>query len=259
MVRQKHNRKQRRSLWKRVGLATGLAGILIGYTFREQISNSISSFFKEKPKNKLTSKEKEYISKWRLMDISQEPNNMTTNSFEVEVVGNSDPKMKEVRISNTGNEIISNVWLYRQDQPNIYSTKTLVESTTKGLKTDKEKIFALWSLFPRYYYNFDGSLQGGEADDPPTLFGVFGTAQCNNASNVLETLCQVIGCNTRPIGIESKLNNRRLNHRALEIFVDGRWIYLDPDGHVFYLKRDNKSLAGKSCWSRRFIKKSRIS
>ena len=81
--------------------------------------------------------------------------------------------------------------------------------------------------------------------DPVTLFKVFGTAQCSESAPVLQTLCEMIGCETRLVGVDWQEGPYRIAHCAMEVKADGRWIYMDPDGHSIYRLADG-TLAGAS-------------
>jgi len=150
------------------------------------------------------------------------------------------PPAMNVLVENTSNHPIRNVWFYREDMPNFYSSATIVESVTAGKETETEKVLALFNLFPKYYYNYYPISEGGLLFDPPTLFAVLGSAQCNYASAVLQTLCQLVGCETRTIGVESPDVAPRIAHCTMEVRADGRWIYMDPDGHAIYRRADGE-------------------
>ncbi|HRU06916.1 MAG TPA: hypothetical protein P5137_14210, partial [Candidatus Brocadiia bacterium] len=73
-----------------------------------------------------------------------------------------------------------------------------------------------------------------------TQLAVLGTAQCNFAVSVLETLCQMAGLETRPGGVSYERDGHAIAHCVMEVKADGRWIYLDPDGHCAYKTPDGR-------------------
>jgi hypothetical protein len=148
-------------------------------------------------------------------------------------------------IENSSNSPLRNFCFYRSDMPNFYSAQTLVATATAGKKTQTEKALALWGLFPKYYYNYYPLPCRGMLLDPVSLFAVFGTAQCSEAAPVLQTLCEMAGCETRLVGVDWQEGAYRIAHCAMEAKADGRWIYMDPDGHSVY-RLANGEWAGAS-------------
>lgn len=182
--------------------------------------------------------EREVITSWRETDRrDSEP--MRAVPFRVAVRAPT-AEVETITIENTSSRVARNLWFYREDMPNFYNAATIVESVTAGKQTQTEKVLALWALFPRYYYNYYPLSSSGLLIDPPTLFAVLGTAQCNYAAAVLETLCQMIGCETRLIGVELNDPAGNIAHCVLEVKADGRWIYMDPDGHAIYRRPDGE-------------------
>jgi hypothetical protein len=148
------------------------------------------------------------------------------------------PNLQSFTIENTSSSLLRNFRLLRRDMPNFYSAQTLVASATAGKRTQTEKVLALWKLFPKYYYNYVPLPYRGMLLDPASLFAVFGTAQCSEAAPVLQTLCEMTGCETRLVGLDWQEGAYRIAHCAMEVKADGRWIYMDPDGHAIYRLAD---------------------
>ena len=145
-----------------------------------------------------------------------------------------EPKVQRFVMENTSHSVIRNFRVYKSDMPNFYSAQTLVATATAGKKTQTEKVVALWELFTEYYYNYYPLPYKGRLLDPVTLFAVFGTAQCSEAAPVLQTLCEMAGCRTRLVTLDWQEGAYRIAHCAMEVRADGRWIYMDPDGHSIY-------------------------
>jgi hypothetical protein len=190
----------------------------------------------EGPEYPVSAVERKYLSAWRDFDLSSAPP-MFSMPFGVKC-DLLEPAADAILIDNLSKRPIRNVWFYREDMPNFYSTATIVESVTADKETETDKVLALWELFPEYYYNYYPVSEGGLLFDPPTLFAVIGSAQCNYAASVLETLCQMIGCETRTLGIEYDQTAPQVAHCTMEVRADGRWIFMDPDGHAVYRRAD---------------------
>jgi len=188
--------------------------------------------------------ERSFVEGWMRMDSAASPE-MRPIPFVIHVGGNSDPVMESFAVTNHSKAGMRMFWVFREGQPNFYSARTLVDSVANGIGNKLDQVMALWSLFPRFYTNFYPQFHGGLLDEPGTLLAAVGAAQCNHACAALELLCQLMDCDTRAIGVEARSEEgRRLAHRTIEVRVGDRWVYLDPDGHVFYRSSDGKSVAG---------------
>lgn len=190
------------------------------------------------PRHPISSVERQYLSNWRGVEMQAAPP-MFSMPFSIRC-DFLDPAADAVLVDNMSKRPIRNVWFYREDMPNFYSAATIVESVTANKETETEKVLALWGLFPEYYYNYYPISEGGLLFDPPTLFAVIGSGQCNYAASVLETLCQIVGCETRTLGIEYNETVPQVAHCTMEVRADGRWIYMDPDGHAVYRRADGE-------------------
>jgi len=227
--------------------SAGLLAIAVALALRGRLVDRLGKLYlaASGPEYPLTRAEHTYITRRRARDMAPPGKQMVARPFEITVHGNSDPVMESVTLINGGDAVAGDLWLFRDGQPNFYSAQTLVESVTRAAQSKLDKVMALWNLFPRFYYNCVPDLQGGVADEPNTLLAVFGTAQCNNACAALAKLCQLLDCDTRRIGIEVRgKGTSLLAHMTLEVKVGDRWIYLDPDGHVFYRTADRLHVAG---------------
>ena len=222
----------------RLWLVIGACVLLAAAVLKEPLVRLLARAYAHKDAgNALSEKETEFLASWRELDF-QPPVAMESIPFTINAEKHA-PETEYIRIENTSAQVIRNIWFFRRGMPNFYSATTLVESVTHDLKTDTEKVIALWSLFPRYYYNFYPADSGGLLNDPSTMFAVFGTAQCSYAVSILETLCQMVGCETRPIGIAYQgPDKRQIAHLVMEVLADEKWIYLDPDGHCAYRSAD---------------------
>jgi len=192
------------------------------------------------PECPVTAIEQDFLKMWS--DVDREPSrSMVTEPFSIHAKSlEQTPTVESITIENTSRSAIRDFWFYRAGAPNFYSAQTLVDSVTATETTETGKAMALWSLFPRYYYNYYPNSFVSMLFDPPTQLAVLGTAQCNFAVSVLETLCQMAGLETRPGGITYQRNGQAIAHCVMEVKADGRWIYLDPDGHSAYRMADGR-------------------
>lgn len=186
----------------------------------------------------LSEMERMFLDGWRTLD-SRGETAMTQTPFAIKI-DKSAPAVEEIVVENSSAHQVRNFWFYRADMPNFYSAETILSSTTSGMHSETDKVMALWGLFCRYYYNYNPVSAGGMLMDPPTLFAVTGTAQCNYAACVLASLCEMAGLKTRLVGIQYEEGNVEIAHCIMEVYADGRWICLDPDGHAAYKRADGQ-------------------
>lgn len=233
---------------RRVFLSAAVGLLLLALALRYPFARWVfSRENREGDANALSRRGGEFLEAWRKVD-SLPPAPMCSIPFAIER-GAALPEVASIVIENTSHRVIRNFWFYREDTPNFYSSATVVESVTRGLASDTEKVIALWSLFPKYYYNFYPADDSGLLNDPPTVFAVFGTAQCNNSVKVLETLCQMAGCETRTLGISYSEGERAIAHMVMEAVGDSGWVYLDPDGHSVYRRKNGECASAQDLLS----------
>lgn len=191
---------------------------------------------------KLDIDEKKIVDRWRTMNSNPFDNEgqMTCSEFTINVAS-ANPALDRVVIENVSAEPVLNFWFHREGEPNLYSAKTIVESATRGKGTETEKVLALFDLFLKYYVNFFPVDDVGILRSPSILLGSVGYGQCNYASDALQLLCQIAGCRTRGVGFQLvERGETRIAHNVMEVQADGKWIYLDPDGKLYFTLEDGR-------------------
>lgn len=219
--------------------------LLASYCFREQASDSVVGIVGRIKRiwaccgsgiNPLTEEEQSHAALWRSLSSNARSPRKQHRMFASKVSVYVDavrPNLEALVIENTTGATKSNFWFYKQGMPNFYNARTLVDSVTNGEKTQTEKVLALVNLFPRFHYN-DWSIKPISMPNDPTIhLAVLGTGRGFHASNTLQTLCQMIGCRTREIKISL---DHGLDHPAVEIYADGKWIIAEPDNFLIFPK-----------------------
>ena len=188
------------------------------------------SYFHTANANKLKLEETAIVERMRKSDTKE--HEMTQTEFNIHVSVKS-PQLESIVIRNDSDRPIENFWYYQEGNPNLYSTKTIVNSVIKPGMNDEEKVLALYGLFPKFYQNFWPVDSMGMLRDPPTLLGSIGYGQCNYAADALKLLVQTQGFKTRGVGLE--VPNSGFAHNIMEVqFSDGSWHFIDPDGKIFF-------------------------
>ena len=155
------------------------------------------------------------------------------HTYTIDVKGTRDPENHAVIIENAGKGYVDHPRVRANDQSDWYDTETMVKDTTRGFRTVEEKALALC-------YLFEGTrFQRGNGDrhsvHPPTLLGVYGYGICGHTAAAFDALLTSAGIRSRHWEIN--------HHTVTEAYYDGAWHMLDGNCPVFYLKRDNRTVA----------------
>ena len=156
-------------------------------------------------------------------------------------VDSAQSTLSRIVIENTSSEVVGNFWLFRAGLPNAYNLNTLIHSVTRPGASQREKVLALFQLFPQFYENFWPIDTAGILADPSVLLWSVGYGQCNFAAAAFELLCQGVGCKTRRVGLSARLEGKPpFEHNTMEVFFDGEWHFFDPDGRIFFRRADGR-------------------
>ena len=126
-----------------------------------------------------------------------------------------------------------NIRIISDRHPDFYSTKTMVDTLTKGLKTDQEKVVAIYDFFRSMTYHLQYPEEKGAHVGTLKLLNVYGWTLCGGQASCLITLYQDAGYKTRYRGWTG--------HTTMEVFYDNAWHYVDsflkyiafrPDGTI---------------------------
>lgn len=120
-----------------------------------------------------------------------------------------------------------NLKLIKPDEVDATDIRSLVATATRGCTTDKEKAIALWAYITRnpYYHwctareNPEGTNENGIVLDPVSNFNVHGTVICFQVIDILGTMAEVAGIESRSLGLPG--------HMVSELKFDGSWHLFD--------------------------------
>lgn len=142
---------------------------------------------------------------------------------------------RAVRLENVGETDLVNPWL-SNGRNHFRSVPEIVASALRPGMSDREKALALWRL--QTTHRFHASSGDNEVNDPVKVFNVYGYTTCGNDSICLAGLWRAAGLTVRPA--------RCVGHCITQVAFDGRWNLLDGDMGVFYLLRDNATIASEA-------------
>ena len=140
---------------------------------------------------------------------------------------------RAVKLENIGQTDVVQPWL-SNGRNHFRTIKEIAAAAIEPGLSDKEKAMSLWFQEIRNRYHFGGD--NGELGDPVKVFNVYGYNTCGNDSICLAGLWH-------EAGFKRVAPARAMGHCISQAFFDGRWNLLDGDQHVFYLLRDNETIA----------------
>lgn len=137
-----------------------------------------------------------------------------------------------------------NIRLIKPGEVDATDIASLVATATRGCKTDREKMIALWGYIARSgFYHWCEAREGPEAAtelgvvfDPIAALNVHGTVICYQVSDMLANLADAAGIKTRTRGIPG--------HKLMEAFYDGKWHLFDAtyDCASYFVADDGRSI-----------------
>ncbi len=158
-----------------------------------------------------------------------------------------------VAIENIGETDVENPWVVANGQRDWWSVETMTREIAGiaggGRLSGKDKMMAIWKFVVDELYDsriglswFDGT------SDPVKLFNVYGFEGCVANAITSRRLAEAMGLKAREIWLGGTIDGygrgRSCGHDIFEAYVDGTWHFLDTDLMVFFLGRDNMTVAG---------------
>ncbi|MGD0126202.1 MAG: transglutaminase domain-containing protein [Terriglobia bacterium] len=153
--------------------------------------------------------------------------------YIVDVGGTMDPENLEITIENLGDKPIVNPRLTINGLYDWYDAKSMAAEITRNCKTDEEKARAIWAWVR--YKTYQRSPQDPMAVHPVRAMNGFGYGICGHVACWMKCLWTAAGL---PARIQELWG-----HTVSEVYYDGAWHMLDANVKVFYLDRDNRTIA----------------
>ena len=166
-----------------------------------------------------------------------------------------------VTIENIGDTDLENPWLVANDQRDWFSSATMGREILRIAggrnATETEKAMATWRFVADEIYDSRAGLSWCDSRaDPVKLFNVYGFEGCVADAIATSRLAAALGLEAREIWlgdlafIDGYGRGRVCSHTIFEARADQAWHLLDTDLIVFFLKRDNCTVAGVEDLSR---------
>ncbi len=121
--------------------------------------------------------------------------------------------------------------------PDCSSLKSIVETVTRGCKTNDEKAIAIYNFCRlAWYHRAYPSERGGVA--ALKMINVYGWSLCGGQHAVLSALWRAAGWGWRFVGWKG--------HTTVEVNYDGRWHYFDTFLKIYVWKADPNAPGGRT-------------
>jgi len=146
--------------------------------------------------------------------------------YTIEVGGTVDPE-------NVGDSAVVNPRMTVNGMYDWYDVDSIVKEATRGLETEEEKAMALYSWV--LYKRFQRSPRDESALHPVRAMNGYGYGICGHTAAWLKSLWTAAGLKARV--------QELWGHTVSEVWFNGGWRMLDGNVKVYYLDRDNRSIA----------------
>ena len=158
-----------------------------------------------------------------------------------------------VAIENVGETDVENPWVVANGQRDWWSAETMAKEISGiaggGRLSDRDKMMAIWKFVVDELYDSRIGLSWfDQTSDPVRLFNVYGFEGCVANAITSRRIAEAMGVEGREIWLGGTIDGhgrgRSCGHDIFEAFADGAWHFLDTDLMVFFLNRDNRTVAG---------------
>ncbi len=153
--------------------------------------------------------------------------------YTIDVGGTMDPENLEITIENLGDIPVVNPRMTVNGLYDWYDAESMATEITRGCKTDEEKALAIWSWV--LYTTYQRSPRDDSAVNPVRAMNGYGYGICGHVAAWMKCLWTAAGLKARV--------QELWGHTVSEVFYDGAWHLLDGNVKVFYLDRDNPTIA----------------
>jgi hypothetical protein len=153
--------------------------------------------------------------------------------YVVEVEGTIDPENVAINLDNIGPVPVVNPRISVNDRYDWYDVNSMVKEITEDCDADEEKALAIWAYV--LYKRFQRSPHDRSSLHPVRAMNGYGYGICGHTSAWLKCLFQAAGLKARI--------QELWGHTVSEVFYDNDWHMFDGNVKVFYLDRDNESIA----------------
>ena len=150
-------------------------------------------------------------------------------------------------VSTTGAEPLESIKIVNDRAPDCSSLESIVDTVTRGCKTDDERVIAIYNFcrYDHYHHAYPNEPGGISA---LKLINVYGWGLCGGQHTVMAALWEAAGYKWRYRGWSSP------GHTTVEVFYGGRWHYLDTFLKFYVWMPDPQGAGGRTIAGQEDIK-----
>ena len=153
--------------------------------------------------------------------------------YTVDVGGTMDPENLEITFENLGSTPVVNPRMTVNGLYDWYDAKSMAAEITRGCETDEEKALATWWWIR--YRTYQRSPYDDSAIHPVRAMNGYGYGICGHVAAWMKCLWSAAGPKARI--------QELWGHTVSEAYFNDAWHLLDGNVKVFYLGRDNRTIA----------------
>ena len=153
--------------------------------------------------------------------------------YTIDVGGTIDPENVEITIENLGDAAVVNPRISANGLYDWYDAKSMAAEITRDCHTDEEKALAIWWWVR--YKTYQLSPHDDTATHPVRALNGYGYGICGHVAAWMKCLWAAAGVKGRV--------DELWGHTVSEAWYNGAWHMLDGNVKVFYLDRDNRTIA----------------
>ena len=153
--------------------------------------------------------------------------------YVVEADGTMDPQNVEITIENIGGTPVVNPRMTVNGLYDWYDAKSMADEITRDCSTDEEKAFAIWWWVR--YRTYQRVPNDESALHPVRALNGYGYGNCGHVAAWMKCLWTAVGLKARI--------QELWGHTVSEVYYNDAWHMLDGNVKVFYLDRNNRTIA----------------
>jgi len=152
-------------------------------------------------------------------------------------IARAEPQTQTAKPDTKAPGLVRQIKVVCDQAPDTSTLKSIVESVTRGCKTNDEKAVAIYNYMLYAYYHRDYPAEPGGTAALKAI-NVYGWSLCGGLHTAQSALWRELGWKWRFLGWPG--------HTTVEAFYDGQWHYLDVFLKVYAWKSDPKAAGGRT-------------
>lgn len=146
-----------------------------------------------------------------------------------------------LEIENTGRAPVVNPRVVVNDWGRWWSIEEMAREFTRGAVTDQEKVLFIWNGIYQNHVHALNWFRSPESWDPVKEMNIYGQCLCGDVGWVTANLCNAAGLTPEKVG-KPHIARSMIGHVMSEIYIDGKYRFIETDGKAFYLDLENRGL-----------------